>query len=87
MNADVDWSHIVSIALGSSGATFVFRLLAKRAIDQLDEITKRLETVSLKLVVVENELLSLKLLRDAVNDHDRRLIAIEIKMANSTKEK
>lgn len=86
MNVDFDWTHLVATVFGGSWATFIFRLLTKRAIDQLDEISKRLGKVLTKIVVIENKIVDLEALKDVVKEHDRKIVALETQMA-SAKEK
>lgn len=78
-NGDLDWSHVVSVVLGGSGASFFIRLLTKRAMDQLDDITKKLENCTHKLLVIETEILSLKYLKQTVASHERKIIELDVR--------
>jgi hypothetical protein len=76
---DFDWTHVISVLFGSGGATFFVRMLTKRALDQLDEITQKLESCTIKLLIIENELKSFQPFREMIINHDRKIVELDVK--------
>lgn len=76
---NLDWSSIASFLCGSGGVTFVLRLVIKHAIDQLHQITRELKGCTQKLVILETELRALETLRETVREHDRKILALELR--------
>lgn len=81
---DLSWANIVSTVLGGGGASVIARWLFDKALQTLNEITHKLETVTQKLVVIEARLddlkEDLKEVQPMVVDHDRKLAALEARL-------
>lgn len=76
---ELDWTSIASFLCGGGGATFFARLFIKRAVDQLDDITRKLESCTQKLLILDNELRSLQSMKDLIVEHDRKLVELEVR--------
>jgi len=79
MPQEVNWSTIVSFLSGGGFAAFCVNLFIKRAVDQLDKFTKKMESMSDKVLVMENDLEELNKLRDMVSAHDRKIVELDVR--------
>lgn len=83
MPAELDWASIISFLCGGGGAAFCVNLFIKRAVDQLDEFTDKMESMTHKNIVMEGKLAAaeneIKTLRETVASHDRKIVELDVR--------
>jgi hypothetical protein len=78
----VEWQNLLSTLLGSSLAVGIAKHFLGNAINRLEALPEKLAEIKAQLSNVQEKLESLDKIQGTLQEHDRKILALEIKGAS-----
>lgn len=77
MHHDIDWSTVMSALAGGGAAAALARALLARALVNLDEVTRKVDDMLIRLSAINVKLEAVDRMRQAVTEHDRQIAVLD----------
>ncbi len=74
---DIDWGVVVSALAGGGAAGALARVMVARALTNLDDLTRKLNDVLIRLSAINVKLEAVDRLRQTVAEHDRSIAVLD----------
>ena len=73
----IDWATILSTLAGGGTVLLLAKLVLERALSDLDQMTRKLEDVLIRLSAINVKLEMLDRVRTQVTEHDRQIAVLD----------
>src|SRR4051812_42270650 len=77
MQHDIDWGTVMSALAGGGAAAALARVLLARALTNLDDVTRKVDDMLIRLSAINVKLEAADRLRQTVTEHDRQIAVLD----------